>query len=516
MNDPALLHLHPTLRMLQEELLQKDIACYLEGLEENHRFRGVRYYDGSQPQRDLLYILRPGDDGRFPADEFSCITTFPIAGKAPRLLCPHAKGEELLNLLLDLFAWYRDLEIRLDELVYRNAGLHELCEIGAEMLDNPICIHDDWFIMVAMSKELPEVMQPDYIMSSTRMFIPRAIIEDFKYDTDYLETYSYRAAQLWQATPDANKCLYVNLWTGDIYQGRLLVIQHHRDFRAADYMLAEYLTQRAGLLLQRRKLGTDQPYRSMDSVMYDILSGSKTDPEETTQLINMLGWTKSDDLLCIRTKNQLPDPTIVMEHVLHSDLFQAFPNSYIMFEGHQQCVVLNLTNENRRFPQIRHILSPLCRDYCLYAGISSPVHGIEELNLAYQQASEALDHAFRLRCDRWIIPFSDCAMDYMLRSLNTPFPMMHLVSPELRYLIEFDKEKGTQYFETLRTYLLLERDIPRTSEALIVHRTTLLYRLKKIQSMTELDLDDPQHRLYLLTSLRILELIAPTSTKQLE
>lgn len=504
MKDPVLLHLHPTLRMIQEELTQKDIACYPEGPEEDCRFRGVRYYDGTPPQKDQLYILRPGDNRRFPSDEFPYITTFPVTGKAPHLLCPHAKGEELLNLLLDLFAWYRDLEMRLDELVYRNAGLHALCEIGAEMLGNPVCIHDNWFIMVAMSRELPEVMQPDYIMASTRMFIPRAIIEDFKYDTDYLETYSHRSAQIWQATPDAPKCLYVNLWVGDIYQGRLLVIQYHWNFRASDYMLAEYLAQRAGILLHRKKAAADQPYRSMDGIVRDIFSGTKTDSEEVTQLLHMLNWNATDSLICIRAENQQPAPTLVMEHVLHSDLFQAFPKSYIMFEERRQCVVLNLTQNNQQFSQIRHTLSPICRDYCLYAGISSPVSGIGEMHLAYLQAGEALEHAFRLRCDRWIIPFSDCAMDYILRNLNTPFPMMHLASPELRRLIEYDKEKGTQYFETLRTYLLLERDIPRTSEALIVHRTTLLYRLKKIQAMTELNLDDPQNRLYLLTSLKIL------------
>lgn len=68
-----------------------------------------------------------------------------------------------------------------------------------------------------------------------------------------------------------------------------------------------------------------------------------------------------------------------------------------------------------------------------------------------------------------------------------------------------DREKGTQYFETLRTYLLNERDIPKTSQALIIHRTTLLYRLKKIQPLLDVSLDDPWQRLYLLLSLWIMK-----------
>ena len=52
---------------------------------------------------------------------------------------------------------------------------------------------------------------------------------------------------------------------------------------------------------------------------------------------------------------------------------------------------------------------------------------------------------------------------------------------------------------------MLERDIPGTSQALIIHRTTLLYRLKKIRSIIGLNLDDPETRLYLLLSLKMLE-----------
>ena len=84
-------------------------------------------------------------------------------------------------------------------------------------------------------------------------------------------------------------------------------------------------------------------------------------------------------------------------------------------------------------------------------------------------------------------------------------PLWTMVSPELLSMIEYDRQKDTQYFETFREYLLNERDIPKTSEKLIIHRTTLLYRLKKIQAMLNVNLEDPWERLYLMLSLWILE-----------
>ena len=505
MESAALLHLHPMLETVAEELEKAGISCRLEGAPSSRRFRGVCLYTGGQLHEDILYVLNPGDEAQFPVDSASYLCAHPTPGGAGHLYCPNRDPSALLGAVLELFSRYQHWELLVDGLVFRGAGLDELCEAGARMLDNPVCIHDDWFIMAAASTDLPEVMMPEQIQSSTKMFIPRKIVEEFKFDADYTETYSHRTAQFWRSTPETPSCLYVNLWDGEVYRGRLLVIEHRHAFSSSDYMLTEFLTQRASLLMGRGKPGESAPYRSMDDVVSDLLNRRKMDPTDEAQLLTMLGWGKNDKFTCIRVQSQQEDVAPVLNHVLHSDLFRTFPGSYIMFERYRQCVILNLSRQNTTLPQLRYLLAPLCRDYCLYAGISSPVHGIRELHMAYHQADVALSQAFRLRSDRWILAFSDCALDYILSNLRTDLPALHLAAPELRLLMDMDAEKGTQYFDTLRTFLLLERDIPKTAAALIIHRTTLLYRLKKIQTLTELNLNDPQKRLYLLLSLRILD-----------
>ena len=258
-------------------------------------------------------------------------------------------------------------------------------------------------------------------------------------------------------------------------------------------------------LLHQQRLGEQRPLQSMDDVVYNLIEGRQQDPAELAQLVNMLNWKKNDSFLCIRIKNQQSEGKVVMEHVLHSDLFRIFPEGYILFAGHEQCVILNLTRDPAPGYMIRHRLAPLCRDYGLYVGISSPVADIRDLHFAYYQANVALERAFRLRSEKWIIAFSDCAMEHILEKIDSDLPSWTLVSPELQSMIEYDRQKGTQYFETFREYLLNERDIPKTSEKLIIHRTTLLYRLKKIQSMLNVNLEDPWQRLYLTLSLWILE-----------
>ncbi len=506
MEESKLLHLHPTLEMIGEELYQLGFPCQYQaapGCAE--KYQDARFYRGGPPQPGILYLLQEGQEEEFPVDTAAYLCTRPLPGKAAHLIFPDQERDAVLTAVLELFSRLRAWEQRLDELVYRNAAVEELCEAGAQMLGNPICIHDDWFIMIAMSKELPSVIPPDYVMASSKEFVPRAIVEDFDCDTDYLETYTHRDAQFWQSTPDAVACLYVNLWDGDIYRGRLLAVKYHRSFRRLDYAAAEFLTQRAAILLQRQQLGQTRSYRNLDDVMFSLLQGKKTDLADEAHLMRILNWSKTDKLTCVCIQSQQAGTTSAKAHVLHSDLFRAFPESYIMLEGSRQCVVLNLTRNPSTFPRIRHTLAPLCRDYCLYAGVSSPVRGIRELWLAYHQAGVALAQAFRLQTDQWILPFSACALDYIFSNLQSPLQPVQLAAPELHLLIEYDAKEGTQYFDTLRAYLQNERNIPRTSEALIIHRTTLLYRLKKIQALTEIELNDPLQRLYLNLSLWLLE-----------
>lgn len=479
-------------------------GCTCCAAHEAEAYRGVRLYrPGMALQKDILYIIRTEDD--FPTDDYAYISAAPIKGLANHICCPDEPWDRMLDKLLELFARFREQEMRINELVYRGEGIQQLCELAAALLENPVYIHDDWFMMIARSEQVDQIIAPEYVMTSTKGFLPRVIIDDFRDDSDYLETYSFRTAQVWSSGTDAPDCLYVNLWDGSIYRGRLLVIQSGRSFCRADFLLAQVLTQRVIYLLHRKQFDSSHASRSMDDCMLMLLQGGQPDPADLTRLLNMLHWSKTDKLLCIRIQSQQPAVTALDAHVLHSDLFRCFPTGYVMLLDNQQFVILNLTRTPLTLSALRHTLSPLCRDYCLYVGISSPVMGIADLHLGHYQSDAALNYAFQMHNEKWIVAFSECALDHILNHPDSPLQPWHLVSPELHILKEYDAQKGTPYFETLREYLLAERDIPKTAERLIIHRTTLLYRLKKIQSLLSVNLDDPWQRLYLILSLWIME-----------
>ena len=502
MEQTTVLRYLPTMDMIADALNQMGICCQHAAWDQTKTYAGVRTYCGQKELReDLLYILS-GREAGFPTDTYAYITTADCPGKADHLLCAGCDVETLLDRLLLYFDSCKEIQFQIDQLIFRGAGLQELCCLGEKLLGNPVCIHDDWFIMTAMSPGVQAIISPEYVSTSVKGFIPRAILEDFKHDSDYLETYAHRRARLWVGTDGARNSLYVNLWDGAIYRGRLLVFQQQHAFRREDYLMAELLAQRAMSMLERQNL---EYYQGMDGVVYQLLSGELPEPAELDRLLHTLRWSGTDRLACVIIKPQETSETSFLEHALHSELFQIFPDGYILLSGGAQCLILNISRNPISRAQLHHKLAPVCRDYCLYAGISSPAAGLRDLHLAYCEAEAAVKRAFQLRNEQWILFFSDCALDYLLNCVAPPLMPQNLIAPGLIALKDHDLEKGTQYFETLRAYLLQERDIPKTAQSLIIHRTTLLYRLKKLQPLLGIDLDDPWKRLYLMISLFIME-----------
>lgn len=80
----------------------------------------------------------------------------------------------------------------------------------------------------------------------------------------------------------------------------------------------------------------------------------------------------------------------------------------------------------------------------------------------------------------------------------------HLILGELRRLAAHDREKDTQYCETLYHYLTCCHSLKKTSDALYTHRNTVLYRIRRLQEDFAIPLEDPSMHTDLLMGVSLL------------
>lgn len=81
----------------------------------------------------------------------------------------------------------------------------------------------------------------------------------------------------------------------------------------------------------------------------------------------------------------------------------------------------------------------------------------------------------------------------------------NIAHPSLETLREYDGKHGGELYDTLYQFLRNERSLIASSRALNIHRNSLIYRIEKIRQLTDIDLDDPDIREYLLFSYRIVK-----------
>ena len=80
-----------------------------------------------------------------------------------------------------------------------------------------------------------------------------------------------------------------------------------------------------------------------------------------------------------------------------------------------------------------------------------------------------------------------------------------ICAPELITLMRYDAEHNTDYYRTLYVFLKNNLRPVQTIKELYIHRSTLIYRLRRIQKITGLDVERCDNQWFLLLSFKLLE-----------
>ena len=95
------------------------------------------------------------------------------------------------------------------------------------------------------------------------------------------------------------------------------------------------------------------------------------------------------------------------------------------------------------------------------------------------------------------------AVEALLAGLGPPERMRAFYLARLGALRTYDREHNAELLRTLDAYFAAGRSPTATANRLNTHRNTVLYRLRRIEQLTQLTLRDPRVDLELQVALRI-------------
>lgn len=167
---------------------------------------------------------------------------------------------------------------------------------------------------------------------------------------------------------------------------------------------------------------------------------------------------------------------------LHDDLDEKLPNAHPFIYCGEVFLFLQKKSDLNE-------LHALANNLSLKIVVFEGVKDLFTLPVLYRIAHEALELMKDARFNAGnVCTVAQLRTPLLLKSIKESH---HLIAKELLILSAYDKEKNTQYCETLYYYLTCGHSLKMTGEALFTHRNTILYRLRRMQNDYNIPLDDP-------------------------
>jgi purine catabolism regulator len=136
-------------------------------------------------------------------------------------------------------------------------------------------------------------------------------------------------------------------------------------------------------------------------------------------------------------------------------------------------------------------------------GIGENQAGIQTFSEGYKDARTALEIVRAQHGPGHRGTYADTELYNVLLSISLSTEAQKTLHSLLYSLVDYEQKRGLDLIDTLTAYIANFGNISQTSRALNLHRQSLLYRLKKIESLTGKSLTDPDDLLLLHLSIKL-------------
>ena len=123
-------------------------------------------------------------------------------------------------------------------------------------------------------------------------------------------------------------------------------------------------------------------------------------------------------------------------------------------------------------------------------GVSRPFTSILGLRRAFEEMKAIQSVYQKLEMDKPLTYYEDILLYHLMEIVSKENDLSLFCSPIIYRIEEYDQENKTQLKESLEAFLESSRNIQKAADKLHVHKNTLYYRLKRLEELFELNLND--------------------------
>ncbi len=176
-------------------------------------------------------------------------------------------------------------------------------------------------------------------------------------------------------------------------------------------------------------------------------------------------------------------------------------------------LILNLNNEYKCEKILKDFASNLNKlmikrnkFYDFQIGIGRVYKGLSKIHKSYYDSIKAIEIG-RILGESKITYFDNLGIYKILCQDVLKTELEEFYNTTIYPLVQYDLKRGTELIKTLEVYFQYNGNLRKISEELFTHYNTILYRIQRIQEITNLDLNSQKDRLNLDVALKIKKIL---------
>lgn len=213
---------------------------------------------------------------------------------------------------------------------------------------------------------------------------------------------------------------------------------------------------------------------------------------------------QQDSYMCIKFKLENGNKVIPAK-LICEQIEDIIPNTVAMVYKNVIVAFMNTSDPDNLRKSEGSIFINFLQAMGYKAGLSKEFTDIFQARYHFIEACAAIDIGYPINPDLEVYYFKDYLTEYILSQITSEIPTEIICEKGLLQLLAYDKLHKTTYYNELRTYINSNMNAVQAAKNLYMHRNTLLIHLEHIIKLTEINLDNPEERMYIQLSYKLLE-----------
>ena len=291
------------------------------------------------------------------------------------------------------------------------------------------------------------------------------------------------------------------IMVGNEILGYVWVIVGENGLTHLDYIAIEHTATVIALIMTRQRAVQQAAQQRYSNLLDHLLTEGVVLTERLLFEARQLGLDPHHpyQVLLIRGVDLPPELLSDVDAALRQAFQQA--QQQPLLTNKRDNLVMIMTESDASF--VREVLDQFCvEDHMIMAGLSTTSNSLAQLHRSYQEALEITEIATILELDGPIVAFDELGLMHWLHQLPEKLYEENKYINKICDLAEYDVKHRSEFLGTLETYLDQGANASAAAQSLHLHRSTLLYRLEKCQTICAVDLSSSLERLNLHVALK--------------